>query len=133
MAWHTLRNGKMALEISGNIRPGAGVNSTSEKVYNSISISRNIEIAKASGPLDQGKDIASAAAVIKGQPRGILKKLNLGDVDTPVDSVERAVTTAGRKTKAATREQQREISQPVKAENLKTALSQTGGNVSTVG
>lgn len=123
----------MALEISGKIVPGVSADSTSEKVYNSISVSRNREIIKTSGPLERPKDIINTGAVMKGRVRGILKKLNLGDVDTPVDSVGRAVTTAGQTTRAAMQEYRAAAAQPIKAENIKASVSDAGGKMSAVG
>ncbi len=123
----------MALEISGKITPGVSANSTTEKVYNSISISRNREIAKTSGPLERGKDIATEGAVMKGRVRGILKKLNVGDVDTPVDSVGRAVRSAGQTTRAAMQEYRAAAARPIKAENIKASVSDVGGKMSAVG
>ncbi len=64
-----------------------GGGSTTERLFKSSSVSRNSEFADRAGPVERGADIGRSAAILTEEPRGVLKKTNVGDINSTVDQV----------------------------------------------
>jgi len=61
--------------------------SNSERLYNAGRFSRTRELAATSGPVSKPRTIGTAGAPVKGAPRGILKQMNVGDLNSVVDDL----------------------------------------------
>lgn len=61
------------------------------KIYNATTYSRNTELARKSGPVGQSSSIGTSAAIINEGARGILKQMNVGDVNSTADSLSKLI------------------------------------------
>ncbi|MBI5815803.1 MAG: hypothetical protein HZB29_09365 [Nitrospinae bacterium] len=121
----------MPVELTGKTQPGFNTNSTTERVYQSMKVSRATELAKSSGPVGGASMPGSGAVIVKQGVRGILNQMNVGDVGSAVDSVVNAVNKAGQQLREDTRQQAKKTEQATSeiGSKVKTQLSSTGGKV----
>lgn len=61
------------------------------KIYNATTYSRNTELARKTGPVGQDGVLGTGAAIINKGARGILKQMNVGDVNSTADNLSKII------------------------------------------